>query len=346
MSKKYFFITALFLLLVIAGCNGPGPLEIYRGTSGVEISFMDSAPQRDLYERNEVLITVEAWNKGAYSLVSQEEHAIIGLSYDPLYFRDVTPDRTTGYAQISTFLQGKSIGWPTGERTLANIAVLEVRDVPGTRETPITNIKANVCYPYRTFLTETVCMDADIYNIAHRPVCRNQPRHSYSSQGAPVVIERLDSEMLPAGTVTQSEIAGRPIADPDGWLTGIGREQQDTSLMAVQPSFTIHLRNAGRGIVLTRKEDQPVNSVCGAGSDALTMGDINGLNVNAWLGNIKLTCQPETVSMIGGRGQARCFVPRNESIVVVSNYIDTLSVEVDYFYREEISKEVRINRII
>ncbi len=345
MNKKYFIIIIFPLLLILSGCGRPGALEIYTGTSGVDIAFMESAPQRELYERSEVMITLEVWNKGAYSLIERDEYAIIGLNYDPLYFRDAGESPIQGYKGVDVWLHGKSLSWPSGERDLVNIAVLEVRDVPGTREMPTTTIKANICYPYTTFLTQTVCMDADIYDIAHRPACKNQPRYSYSSQGAPVAISRIDSEMLPAGSIRQSEIAGMPVADPDGWLEDIRMAQQDTTLMVVQPSFTIHLKNAGKGIVLTRREGQTVEDVCGERSGNISFRDINSLNVKAWLGNNELKCEPEIVSMIDGAGRVRCYVPRDESMVVVSNYIDTLRVEVDYFYREETSKEVRINRI-
>ncbi len=329
MNKQVFFMVTA--LLFVAGCNGISPMEIYRGTSGVDIRFMDSAPQTELYEESEVMISVEAWNRGAYNLIYDDEFAIIGVNYDPLYFRSVS-DATTIDGRIETpvWLHGRSLEWPDGERDLVNVALLEVRGIEGTRERPTTNIKANICYPYMTFLTENVCIDVDIYDIADTPVCKNQPMYSYSSQGAPVTITRIESQMLPAGSVRGTETSGMPVVGPDGWVESFERAPQDTTLMRVQPSFTIHLRNAGNGIVLTRDEDTSVEYACG-GRSGMSYTDINRLKVRAWLGNDELICQPENVSIMDGTGQARCHLPRDESYVVLSNYIETLSVEVNYF---------------
>ena len=354
-KKEVLVILLVLALLLIAGCQrGPRQIDIYRGTEGVKVSFPDNLPPRELYEGSVVLVSVELWNKGAHPLDDwNNNHGIATLNYDPLYF---SPETGPGLVDPASFLgqghinrkflvQGRSYDFHTGEKYYADLGFLRVKEVPGTREAPLTNIQAGVCYPYRTVLSQSVCIDADIYGLEHDPVCRSARTHSYSGgQGAPVVISRVESSMIPLGFDTSPPSGSAPLLDEEGALIGLRDSDVEGQMVLIQPSFRIYFRNADRGIVYTHREGVSIENACNPAIEGRTREDLNTLKVEASLGNITLECQPEVVRLLNNEGSTRCVLPLDGISGMSRNYMDILNIEAKYLYSTHVSKQVRINR--
>ena len=87
--KKTLLATILLLTLIIFSCtpDNSQPVNVYTGTEGVEIKFLQNTPQKEVFEDSEILVMAEIWNKGAYSLNgSTGNYATLNINFDTLYF--------------------------------------------------------------------------------------------------------------------------------------------------------------------------------------------------------------------------------------------------------------------
>jgi len=335
MKRTIFFTTAI-LLIFLTGCgqSSPTPINVYTGTEGLTINFLENNPPKETYEDSELVVMAEVWNKGAHDLNgSEDNYAVVNLNFDTLYFTGQNPQLYPLFAPSQTqklTLQGKSQSWPTGEKNYMQMANLKVNKITGTREMPTTTVEASVCYPYETILSQSICMDGDIYNLETTPVCRNKGAYTFSGQGAPIAITKLEVDMIPAGLA-------------QGQTTSLGEE---TSSMKLKPSFKITFTNVGKGVVFTSNEYLLTQELCSISNRLYEKDNINTLKIKVYLGNDELTCMTNSeVKLYSNEGSIRCEVPQGKVYQINRNYESLLTIQADYYYRTSTSKTVQINRV-
>lgn len=276
----------------------------------------------------------EIWNKGAYSLNgTRDNYAIVNLNFDTLYFTGINPQLFPLYAPSQTqeiTLAGKSGTWPYGEKQYMQMANLKINKIPGTREMPTTTLEASICYPYQTILSQNICIDGDIYSLEDNPICRNKGTYTFSGQGAPVAVTKLEVDMIPAG-LTQ------------GQTTSNGGQ---TTSMKLKPSFKITFRNVGNGIVFTSNEYLLTHEVCSLTNRLYEKDNINVLKIRAFLGNDELDCMSNSeVKLYSNEGSIRCEIPQAKVYQINRNYESLLTIQADYYYRTSTTKNIQIQRI-
>lgn len=340
-------ILLLLIITLLAGCTGkPTPLNVFTGREGVTVNFLKNVPNYDLYEESEVLVSVELWNKGAYSInESVYNYGYVGLDFDPLYFELKNEQFTLlGETRSEKFLaEGKSLGWPSGEKKIIDMGVLSIKEIPGTREMPKTTIEASVCYPYQTIFATNICLDADIYGAEDRPVCTNKGKLILGGgQGSPVAVSGITVDMVPRGIVQGGNVQGA-LTDEQGRLLGLGGGGE-TQQYLIQPNFNIEVENVGRGLVLSRNSSESIENICSLNLNK-AREDINGVTISAKLDGVPLICTPSFLKLFKESAEARCYVPLEKVTPLSRNREAILSVTLDYVYRDQIQREVTIHRV-
>lgn len=315
---RLLIIIILLTLIIVGGCGrGPSPLEIFTGTKGVTVEFHKSIPPKKVFEGETIRLFVDIKNEGAFTL---DEHStrygVIQLDFDPLYFLETRHENQFR-------IHGKSVDWPGGERISHLVSTLTVKSVPGTRENPITPITVSVCYPYETTLSTEICIDRDVLDAEANPVCENQEVYTFSSQGAPVAVTKIESDMIPTG--------------PD----------------TVQPVFRITFTNIDDGLVIYNNPFTPISTICAIDLPGTTTQDLNVLRIQAWLGseNALLKCVPEKVRLWQKKGEVTCTIDPDRArlagieMTPSGNYVSILTVKADYVYRSFNQRDVTIYRL-
>ncbi|MGV8162011.1 MAG: hypothetical protein ACP5N2_01605 [Candidatus Nanoarchaeia archaeon] len=349
---KLFILIIVSISIFIAGCNGGGNnpkiVNVYTGTQGVTVQFTQNNPPVDMYEDSEVIVLAEIWNKGAFTPSEKDgdEPIMVSLNVDKIYF-DVVYDigdvnTLTGLKDyLDFYLSGKSEVWPVGEKTIIPIARLKVNKIPGIRETPTTKIGVSACYPYKTYFAQSICVDTDMYDIEKDPICKNLKTYTYPGQGAPIIVSKLEVDMVPvrfeAGQVGMSI----PIMNESGQFVNIGQGTEDQRNLVIRPYFRIYFTNVENGILMSFEK---ATNPCVVGPSS--RGE--ALIVTASLGNMPLTCAKPEIKLYSNEGSVRCWL--NETDVsgqfeLNRNYELPLKIEAEYFYKVTSTKDVKINRV-
>jgi hypothetical protein len=326
--KKYLLI----MLLIIAGCSSGGEftnVNYFTGGQGVVTEFAQNTPPRNVYEDTPFLLGANIHNRGATNTNGK-----IIFEYDSFYF--------TGSGRVeSTFsLVGKQPDYPRGQVDFSSGPELKVRNIEGLRQAAQTRISASVCYPYRTHLTDFFCIDTDVFGTQQNILCRSRASHGYSSQGAPIAITNIVPTVIPRGFVEGNTIVtASSTVDESGILRRLDQNTENTRLLALQPSFEITIKNIGQGMVFQ------TNSGLDA-CEASSLRELGRVTVRANLSNnIALNCNPNPVILRDGTATTRCTVPDDDLITTSSSYQEVLSVYLDYYYLDQTSTEVTINRV-
>ena len=322
---KKIILIIIIASILISGCSGgarsPQIPPIYSGSEGVVVEFMKNVPPQKLYENQVFELIVNVHNKGAYSINGStiNEKGVVHVDYDPLYFSQVI------LKESSFVLRSKSLDFPKGESVMLDLGQMKVNEILGTRVSPKTKIYVSVCYPYQTYLSKEVCIDQDYMKVQKTPVCTNPGTYTFSSQGAPVAITKIEADMLPLGN-------------------GV-----------TQPVFRITLRNIGKGIVITRQDGIIIDNLCSPARTDSNPKNFNILKVSAWLGSEdnQLKCEPENAILWDNEVEVTCTSNPIQAVTVQdperpisdNNHISILTVKADYVYKENINREIEINRI-
>jgi hypothetical protein len=365
-KRNILFLFIVFIIvssLIITGCtNGnnrrPTILNVYTGTQGVTVKLTDNNPPAELYEGSEVILMAEIWNKGAFTPRSGVNGPIyISVNVDDVYLEvsggigesnnynvlnNLINTNTEANNLVSLYLSGKSQSWPTGERTIIPIANLKVNKITGTRESPTTKIETSACYEYKTVFSESICVDTDIYNLDKNPICRNQRTYTYAGQGAPLIVSKLEVDMIPVGVTADAVGINISVVDESGQIQGVEPGSTEGKSIIIEPSFRIYFKNTDTGVVLgTDGNSNP----CVYGPS--TRGEV--IRIKANLSNIELECTKPDINMYSNEGSVRCWLPAERlpsQFGLNRNYELPLLVEAEYFYRTTTTNDVKIKRLI
>lgn len=169
-------IAILTSLLVIVGCVDPGytDWDPYKGSRGLEISFLENAPPYEIYENQQFPIGINLKNSGAYDITQ----GVLSIGVENDYM--VTPS-----GDDQTFLlAGRSINNPHGEEE-TKIFYSQTKPLDRLSMIHRSDILVTACYAYENKLRTEVCIDPDIFNLGGVKPC-NVGDQSFSGQGGPL----------------------------------------------------------------------------------------------------------------------------------------------------------------
>ncbi len=315
LTKLHFGIVML-LIVVLSGCSGGSgqvnlDLNYRKGSEGVDAEFLNNAPPEKILDQTPFSLAIQLENKGA----SDVDDGIIVVSTESDYILLEQWIRSYGYIpiddnRIQFDLQGRTETNPKGDRIIIT-ARAETGKLETQTETHTTTILASVCYPYKSILSDTVCIDTDIYELRSiAKVCAVKGK-AYSSQGGPVAVTRIDSLML------QAEAEER-----------------------IVPQFRIRINNIGKGSIFA-----PEKVIDACSSFPLREDEVNVVKVSAALDGKALKCEPEKIKLRGREDTVKCSL-KSELGKEAGNYLAPLVVELEYGYMTTLSKEIEIRSTI
>ncbi|MBC8500481.1 MAG: hypothetical protein H8D38_01835 [DPANN group archaeon] len=313
MMRKIFFSVLVLFLIVLTSCGpkqNPYIVDYYTGTKGLELEFLGDSPPDEIYENTEFPLAVFVSNEGAFSLNGSPYKGLISYSYDSFYLSPIL-----GTAQeevLDIMLEGKSYTYPEGDFETFILPGFRANSIVGQRENPLTDLFVTACYPYRTKLTDEICIDTSaITRDIREKVCTSEIK-GYNGQGAPVAITEVKPEMQTFGN-------------------------------RIRPVFLITIQNRGSGSVLSPVDKSEIERACEVQTDSSRKKNWNKVLVRAQLSGEELTCVPDEITLREQKGFARCYLS-SEGYGSSLNYLATLIVELDYVYLSSVSKTVSIVR--
>ncbi|MEA2037889.1 MAG: hypothetical protein U9O94_10365 [Nanoarchaeota archaeon] len=251
------------LLLFLVGCKAKGPATsetikgIHSGKDGLNMEFFENTPRKEVFERSVFPVAVRLYNEGAYDVVNgfltiSLEKDYIELIKDSVKSTLYERPRLIDDSHISLNLRGKSIEYPNGDQELIsfNVKTKELsKDSQSEYHDSLVAITS--CYGYETNLVDTVCIDTDVFGFKQREkVCDSTKTITLRSQGAPVAVTKLESEMIP----------------------------DEKNPNRIKPRFTITVKNLGKGEVVWKDK---VRAACY--SESIDYKEWNRIDVRAYL---------------------------------------------------------------
>ncbi len=198
MKRVSFIVIFVLILIFLFGCGQIGgdtttTEEVYKGTKGVEMSFLPQTPPDEVFEGSPLIVLVEYANKGANTITNG---ALYLTGYDSAYLFD-----GSRYKEWSLRgLKGKSILNPVGEEKIAEFKDNEVRK-PDNIDEFTQKLKLTACYDYVTTASAQVCIDPDPYNLGGgTKTCTPGIVTLSGGQGAPIAVTKID-ERIAGNTV-------------------------------------------------------------------------------------------------------------------------------------------------
>ncbi len=184
---------ALSILLFVVSC-GPGSgddvlqYNFQTGTSGLQIDLFENAPPREIYQDSSFGIAVELDNQAAYDIPGGIV-TIVGL--DQTYFYVFPPEQPFGP------LLGRSALSPSGDKTVVEFSG-QTHKLLGNAEKHMANYIVKVNYVSEMEFTDTVCINPQLYAV-YDSGCELDDTKSYSGQGAPLAITKMEEIISPGG---------------------------------------------------------------------------------------------------------------------------------------------------
>lgn len=312
--KRGIIVFLATISLLVSGCQGFGgaqkePQLGYRtGSQGLVINFLPSYPRTQMYDSDPFDVIIEIRNRGS---------ADVGFGGDAVYLSGYDPGIITG---ISTFgenvpagLEGASeFNVEGGYDTIAfNAQIFPLRSKNIDRY-PFT-ILASACYGYETIASENVCIDPDPFSAtAEKKVCTPAPV-SFGTQGAPIAVSSVEVDATPRVT-----------------------------------RFKIHITNVGGGTVFKQGGDylQKCSPYHSRGLEFNEVDQVRLRGVNVAGKTITSSCKPMdpqdgSVKLINGRGTVFCELG---GMPIGPAFNTPLTIELDYGYRNTISRSVEVLR--
>ncbi|MBS3098213.1 hypothetical protein J4209_05455 [Candidatus Woesearchaeota archaeon] len=315
-------ILMVISLLFLIGCKGgtQGPIttvDIYKGVDGLKMNFLKNAPSDEVFENSVMPVYIELRNEGAYNIVMG--YLTVSLEEDYMEITNWPIKKPiTGIVsdnQLVFDLKGKSKVSIEGEQGIVSLTA-NTKAIDELSEKHTSTILASACYEYETKLSQTVCIDTDVYNLRETEKACEVKDISLTSQGAPVAITKIETEMLPHQDVAK-----------------------------IRPHFVIYVRNKGNGEVIDRGY---VAEACS--SAKISKDKYNVVAITAFLSNKQLDCDVTESDMIGylklkdKEDTIRCVL--EEGIEErEGTYSTPLNIELDYGYTVSIAKDIEIKKI-
>jgi hypothetical protein len=308
--------TIIIMLLFLAACqnsNEPDIMRnIYVGTIGVALDFINNEIPDKVRENEVVYYTIRAQNRGPYEL----NNARLTISVDPGIMK--FPDGSSVMVIDDITLQGKSFFDTFDDFRIRNIPIT-IQSLDETRAYHDAEILTAFCYDYKGYATANVCIDRNPQGATPvEKTCRTSIVLLSQGQGGPVSIDKIEPYMI-VEVINGVEL--------------------------VRPQFKIFVQNRGRGVVF---KPGSIAQFCGHGDiDSDVYNNVRLDNIAFSNFNIHdFDCLPGSFVLKGGSDHITCTLKRERALQKDAAYTTPLRVEISYGYKETISKELRIEKIL
>lgn len=310
-------------------------INIYVGTSGLSAEFAKSAPPPKVFEDSSFPILLKIRNGGAYSISKDRQGAgdlgvVVSIGREKDYIPNLIFEKDNRLSlgakdnEAFFYIGGKTQINQKGDEIVVSINAKTGKLDPQSEQKSST-ITATLCYPYKTILDTTVCIDPDIAGIRPgKKVCNVKDFTFNSGQGAPIAVTRIEPQMIPEGDI-------------------------------IKPQFLVFIENRGKGT--------PVNIVgyhnaCRE-SDFASKSTWNIAHINAYTsgpqGQNQLECSPSEQSIDQKTGfvrlrdkktWVRCTFTKGVKEIKRTDdaYTSPLRIEVDYGYVQTVSTNFFIQK--
>ena len=227
MTKKLVLILFSIFLIFINSCNQisfgqssskPKDINIYVGIEGLKAEFIKNAPPQQVFENSNFPIMLKINNNGAYS-ITEAPKGFMSLGTTDIAKPSFQPNIQASAEKdnaVSFVVDGKTTINPKGGEIILLFDTKTGKLDESSQSKPST-ISATLCYPYKTTLSTTVCIDPDIAGVRPgKKACSVKTLAFSGGQGAPISVTKIESQMIPNGD-------------------------------KVEPLFTIYIENRGSG---------------------------------------------------------------------------------------------------
>jgi hypothetical protein len=328
--KTILFIAFLFL---IVGCskfssNKTPPTttkDLYSGTDSLEIEIIEKNPPEEVYDNSVFNLGLLLRNQGPFNIESG--YIALSLEEDFMSIQDWDVEDVLGSPiskNVILFnINGKNLENREGDKGYVTASIL-TKEIPKSQPKEHNSpLILTTCYPYQTILSETVCVDTDIFNLNEENKACEIKDFSSSSQGAPLAITNVKVNML-------------PLRNSKG----------------VKPEFIIEIENQGPGQILLFNS-YTIEKACS--SESLTKQELNKVSVWARLSNDNLQCKStssstqddENIAILDlseKNNQVRCVLEKGIDDEL-GTYTTPLTIQLNYGYTYSISKDIKIRRV-
>ncbi len=310
--------------ILVAGCQLIGGKErggipdsssAFEGREGLALSFFKDAPPEKLIPNSEFRIAVLLENKGAADISCDDNPESCGFflvfSKEPI--TGITPPTGNLKDALEVIddrprLLGKE-SYISGGRAAMELAA----NSGEPDETTMSTVTVNACYPYKTSLSASVCVQTAHYTVPDANRACRLSALSFSSQGAPVAVTKIEQESILSGEY-------------------------------VKPRLKIYVSEVGKGTVLAG-DTQSLKEACK--SETANIKEIVGkvTVTEATISGAPLNCQGKTITLTGTTKKDYMECLLEDSIFnagASNNMVAPLKLILSYGYQTAISKEVEI----
>ena len=180
----------LFVIFITAcsGGSGPGVIDknFKEGVEEIEIEFFENAPPRDVFQKSEFKIVPIIHNKMGYD-AHDVTIKLVGLPEEFYLLQRTYED--------NIFLEGRSLVNPEGDKYIGEFGAQSGTLFSSAKERG-DNFFVKVSYSSELDFSDTLCINPSLYDVSDAG-CKSEGRKSYSGQGAPLVVDKLDEIISP-----------------------------------------------------------------------------------------------------------------------------------------------------
>src|SRR3989338_7784575 len=308
-----FFVVVLFTnLIFIAGCQTKGTqkqtsqVQFHVGSQGLVMNFVPNAPPNRVYhtDPSALDVRVEIKNRGALTVQPGDVFFILE-GYDP----NIMPFLEYQQQNPKQEIPGKSALNPVEGIDFITWNNPPTINLPSVSDVYRPILQVRSCYRYKTEASPTVCIDPQPYaTVPTSKICIVSDQTLSGGQGAPIAVTRIEETILGAG--------------------------DQSALKRAQ--FKITASNVGGGRVV--KFDTLQKCI----NNKLEYDEFNKVEVEAYIGNTRLECNPNTISLLtNNQGFTFCTY---SDIRRDAAYTTPLQIILSYGYSQTIQKSVEIVR--
>ncbi|MDP3766067.1 MAG: hypothetical protein Q8R04_06155 [Nanoarchaeota archaeon] len=267
-------------------------MNIFVGTEGLTAEFAKTAPPPKVFEDSDFPILLRIKNKGAQSIAKEEKGSfasggLLSIGREKDYVKSLSLEQEGRIIRGNTdnevifFVDGKTQINPKGDEIVVTLNAKTGKLDPQSEQKLSNTITATLCYPYKTVLSTTVCIDPDIAGTRPgKKVCSVKELVFGGGQGAPIAVTKIEPQMIPKGD------------------------------KVIKPQFLIYIENKGQG--------NPVNifdfrNVCR--KDALTEQAVKNTWNVAFLKAYKSGKEGEDQNQLECTPKLEKYVPYSEADV-------------------------------
>lgn len=321
--KQPLFILIIFFVIACSRVNvDPEQFDYRQGSAALEMTFEENLPTDQVYEGTTVPFSVMLHNDGAepiqggiFSLITDDKLVAPaqGLSLDNVL-------ATTDALNKAGFdLEGRSVRTPVGGKAFVT-GILQIKSIGAQREEFSTNLNIVACYPYRTIVRRSVCLDTDIYKQVKVDQACEMQDISAGTQGGPLAVSQITVDVSPHSNPRK-----------------------------VEPRFVFEIQNVGEGVVVSSNSYADACSARGSPR-------FDEVRVVARMpseqGSQRLICEPSLSDQAKDIGILKLKTSNNEIRCNLFEGIDAgkgsytaiLEIELSYGYVQTLSRELTIKK--